>query len=245
MKQSNKKRKVILGIFYTLFVVGLLLGTRCESRVHLTTPDKDAKYIAEIASTIHTEAELREVEKIASQYEQAYEHSYNGATLLYFKSLIDPILDEAGDRRAMFRAQEDALLAQQTVFNTRLADLDTAWQMALGTEEEELQKLAEGMAQLDVLYSNLESVTAQKEQLALEIIDAGYPKDMLDKIGELEGNIEQINGEIAAQEHHNSIIVLANRLQLKRDLVIAEPEATIEEGTTAEPSIEDEVLSLE
>jgi hypothetical protein len=117
--------------------------------------------------------------------------------------------------------------------------------MALGTEEEELQKLAEGMAQLDVLYSNLESVTAQKEQLALEIIDAGYPKDMLDKIGELEGNIEQINGEIAAQEHHNSIIVLANRLQLKRDLVIAEPEATIEEGTTAEPSIEDEVLSLE
>ena len=92
MKQDSKKR-VALATFYTLFVVMLLMGTRCESRVHLTTPERDAKHIAELAETVHSEAELRAVEKLATEYEIAYRKSYGGAKALYFKSLYEPVPD--------------------------------------------------------------------------------------------------------------------------------------------------------
>ena len=140
MKRDTKKRAALF-TFYALFVILLLLGTRCESRPHLTTPERDAKHLAELASTIRTEAELRAVEKIASEYEIAYRKSYGGATALYFKSLYEPIMDEAGERRAAFRNEEEYIDQINTTLSTTLEDLELAWSMSLGTEEEERAKL--------------------------------------------------------------------------------------------------------
>lgn len=227
MKQDSKKR-VALATFYTLFVVMLLMGTRCESRVHLTTPERDAKHIAELAETVHSEAELRAVEKLATEYEIAYRKSYGGAKALYFKSLYEPVMDEAGERRAIYRAEEERVAELEAQFEASLGDLDLAWKMPLGNHDEELAKIAANDATIAKYDAELKSLVANKEKLAMDIIDAGYPQDMLDQIGVVEKEIMATEGKIAEVAHTNEIIILANRLQLKRTLDI-EPEEVIEE----------------
>ena len=226
--KNNRKQKAILATIYTLFVVGLLLGTRCESRVHLTTPEKDAQHLAHLAETVHTEADLREVERLASQYEIAYRKSYSGAKALYFKSLYEPILDEAGERRAAFRAEEDYLNEQQTTLNTTISDLNAAWTVALGDEAEELKKLAENKILIENMRAELELLVVAKEEYAEKIIEEGYPQEMLNEIGKMEEEIMSKEAEIAEMEHKNEIIILANKLQLGRELRIVEEEPIID-----------------
>ena len=226
--KNNRKQKAILATIYTLFVVGLLLGTRCESRVHLTTPEKDAQHLAHLAETVHTEADLREVERLASQYEIAYRKSYSGAKALYFKSLYEPILDEAGERRAAFRAEEDYLSEQQTTLNTTISDLNAAWTVALGDEAEELKKLTENNTLIEAMRAELELLVVAKEEYAEKIIEEGYPQEMLNEIGKMEEEILTKESEIAKMEHKNEIIILANKLQLGRDLCIVEQEPIID-----------------
>ena len=226
--KNNRKQKAILATIYTLFVVGLLLGTRCESRVHLTTPEKDAQHLAHLAETVHTEADLREVERLASQYEIAYRKSYSGAKALYFKSLSEPLLDEAGERRAAFRAEEDYLNEQQTTLNTTISDLNAAWTVALGDEAEELKKLAENKILIEAMRAELETLVVAKEEYAEKIIEEGYPQEMLNEIGKMEEEIMSKEAEIAEMEHKNEIIILANKLQLGRDLCIVEQEPIID-----------------
>lgn len=227
MKQDSKKR-VALATFYTLFVVMLLMGTRCESRVHLTTPERDAKHIAELAESVHSEAELRAVEKLATEYEIAYRKSYGGAKALYFKSLYEPVMDEAGERRAIYRAEEERVAELESQFEASLSDLDLAWKMPLGSHEEELVKIAANDATIAEYDAELQSLVATKEQLAMDIIDAGYPQDMLDQIGVVEKDIKALEDKIAEVEHTNEIIILANRLQLQRTLDI-DTEEVVEE----------------
>ena len=217
MKADTKKR-VALTTFYTLFVVMLLMGTRCESRVHLTTPERDAKHIAKLASTIHSEAELRAVEKLATEYEIAYRKSYGGAKAIYFKSLYEPVMDEAGERRAIYRAEEERVAKLEELFDTSLSDLEAAWQMPLGSESDELNKIAANNATIEGYRAELLSLNAEKEQLAMDIIEAGYPQDMLDKIGVIDSEVEAVEAKIAEVEHTNAIIRLSNRLQLQREL---------------------------
>lgn len=226
--KNNRKQKAILATIYTLFVVGLLLGTRCESRVHLTTPEKDAQHLAHLAETVHTEADLREVERLASQYEIAYRESYSGAKALYFKSLYEPILDEAGERRAAFRAEEDYLNEQQTTLNTTISDLNAAWTIALGDEAEELKKLAENNTLIEAMRTELETLVVAKEEYAEKIIEENYPQEMLNEIGKMEEEILTKESEIAKMEHKNEIIILANKLQLGRELRIVEEVPTID-----------------
>lgn len=227
MKQDSKKR-VALATFYTLFVVMLLMGTRCESRVHLTTPERDAKHIAELAETVHSEAELRAVEKLATEYEIAYRKSYGGAKALYFKSLYEPVMDEAGERRAIYRAEEERVAELESQFEASLGDLDLAWKMPLGSHDEELAKIAANDATIAKYDAELQSLVAKKEQLAMDIIDAGYPQDMLDQIGVVEKDIKALEDKIAEVAHTNEIIILANRLQLQRTLDI-DTEEVVEE----------------
>lgn len=227
MKQDSKKR-VALATFYTLFVVMLLMGTRCESRVHLTTPERDAKHIAELAESVHSEAELRAVEKLATEYEIAYRKSYGGAKALYFKSLYEPVMDEAGERRAIYRAEEERVAELESQFEASLGDLDLAWKMPLGSHDEELAKIAANDATIAKYDAELQSLVAKKEKLAMDIIDAGFPQDMLDQIGVVEKEIKALEDKITEVAHTNEIIILANRLQLQRTLDI-DTEEVVEE----------------
>ena len=176
---------------YVAFVVLLLLGTRCEPRIHITTPERDAKHIAELAETARTEAELKVVEKMRARYELAYRESYGGAKALYFRSLVDPILDEVGDRREAYAAEEAHLKGQQDAFYGKLNDLDKAWNVTLGEKEEMLAVVEQNNVVIEAKNGELEALIAEKEQLALDIIDAGYPESMLHQLGELEAAIAE------------------------------------------------------
>lgn len=217
----------MLACVYAAFVVLLLSGTRCESRVHITTPERDAKHIAELAELAHSEAELKAVEKIRANYEQAYRRSYGGAKALYFRSLVDPILDAAGDRREAYAAEEAYLAEQQQTFSNKLRDLDEAWTMELGSDDDVVAAIERNDAAIATKSAELEVLVAENEQLAIDIIDAGYPEDMLNKTGELEAAIERKRAEIADVEYANAIVRLAYRLQRGKELVIAAPEPTL------------------
>ncbi len=230
----KKSRKFVLACGYVAFVVLLLLGTRCESRVHITTPERDAKHIAEYAELAHSEAELKAVEKMRARYEQAYRKSYGGAKALYFRSLVDPILDAAGDRREAYAAEEAYLATQQAAFNDKLRDLDEAWTMELGSDADVIATIERNDATIAAKKAELATLIAENEQLAIDIIDAGYPEDMLNMIGELEAKIEAKRKDIANVEYANTIVRLAYRLQRGEELVIAEPEP--------EPEVAEEVM---
>ena len=114
---------------YAVVVILLLLATKCDHGVKITTPQRDAKRIAELAELVESEADLRAVEKLATKYELAYRKSINGAAAMKFKRLAEPALIAAGDRRDAFRETEDYLLAQQTQLNDKLSLLDAAWRL--------------------------------------------------------------------------------------------------------------------
>lgn len=226
MKKSRKSRLLYI-CGYTAFVVLLLLGTRCESRVHLTTPERDAKHIAEMAELAHSEAELKVVEKMRANYEEAYRKSYGGAKALYFRALVDPILDEAGDRREEYANAEAYLAEQQAAFDNKLRDMDKAWKMELGRDEDVVAAIAHNDATIEVKSVELAALIADKEQLAIDIVDAGYPESMLNAMGDLEAKIEAKRTEIAKVEYSSSIIRLAYRLQRGEELVIEQLEGEI------------------
>lgn len=241
MKKSRKSR-LILTLGYVAFVALLLLGTRCEHRVHLTTPERDAKLIAEYAELARSEAELKVVEKMRAEYEAAYRKSYGGAKALYFRSLVDPIVDEAGDRREAYAAEEEYLQGELDKFHGKLNDLDRAWRMKLGSREETLAIVERNNAARLEAERELEAMIAHKEQLAIDIVEAGYPESMLNEIGEVEAGVEAKREEIAKMEYENSIVVLAYRLQRGEELVVEAPVAetsAIEDAALEAPVAEE------
>ena len=137
-------------------------------------------------------------------------------------------MDEAGERRAAFRAEEDYLSEQQTTLNTTISDLNAAWTVALGDEAEELKKLAENNTLIEAMRAELETLVVAKEEYAEKIIEEGYPQEMLNEIGKMEEEIMSKETEIAKMEHKNEIIILANKLQLGRELRIVEEVPTID-----------------
>ena len=65
MKRDTKKRAALFTL-YALFVILLLLGTRCESRPHLTTPERDAKHHKVLGNALqgYKKINARAMEKI-------------------------------------------------------------------------------------------------------------------------------------------------------------------------------------
>ena len=74
----------------------------------------------------------------------------------------------------------------------------------------------------------MELLVVAKEEYAEKIIEEGYPQEMLNEIGKMEEEIMSKEAEIAEMEHKNEIIILANKLQLGRDLCIVEQEPIID-----------------
>jgi hypothetical protein len=231
MKKISK-RKLLSGFIYVAFVGGLLGSTMCESHVELTTPERDAQKLAFMAETVHSENELRNLEKLANEYVIAYGKSYNGAKAMYFKSLAEPILIAAGDRREEIRAEEDYLAAQQKAFNGTLQDMDQAWRTKLGTDEEIAAKIASNNQQKAKTEAEIAALDAEKKMLgeAAWAGEAGQlDKKCLEKIGKVEQRIKSLEKKIVSLEHDNHILLLAYRLQRGSEFVA--PCTEVEDAT--------------
>lgn len=230
--------KKIINIL-ALAVVAIAV-TSCGSHTAVTTPMRDAQQIAYLAETVTSEAELRQVEKLAAEMEHTYRTSFNGAKAREFKRLVEPILNEAGDRRDMYREAEEWLKGQQTLLHSNLDDLDRAWSMKLGTAEEEWAKIeAKAVEALD-LADEASEIEARKEQLAMDIVEAGYPESMLNELGELESALEAKASEIEAVAKESNIIILAWQLQHGEDIcVLMTPEEEVEVADIEPLAVED------
>ena len=211
-------KKFLTILAYTLLVGVVLFATTCESHVTISTPERDAALIESKAATIRSEADLRDVENLARQYEIAYRHSINGATALYFKRLVEPVLIEAGERRDAIRYEEEALEASKLQFKQALEDRERAWSMQSGTLEEAKALIADNCAKIVALEAEKEALIERKEELAMEIIEQGYPESLLAELGKVEESIILTQRNIESIAHENEIIVLSRRLQYGEDV---------------------------
>ena len=232
MKTKTKNNLIVVGIG-VLFIAGVFaISYLHEPKLHLTTPEQDAQKLSQKAEIIRTETDLRELEKLAYEYELAYRHSYNGAKAMHFKSLYEPILVKAGDRRDAIRAEEDRLAAAQKEFYQRLDDIDVAWRMTLGSDEDVLCKIQENEASVVSCEQEIETLQARKLQLAEDAWNGPsgtLDQKCLDEIGVVDEQIAKLQDSIAEHNHTIEQIKLAYRLQRG-----AEFAAPVEEPVEAE-----------
>lgn len=222
---------------YAVVVILLLLATKCDHGVKITTPQRDAKRIAELAELVESEADLRAVEKLATKYELAYRKSISGAAAMKFKRLAEPALIAAGDRRDAFRETEDYILAQQTQLNDKLSLLDAAWQLPLTTAEEQLSEIQANNNAIAEMEATLAELTSKKEQLGFEVVDKGYPEELLAEIGKVEDEISANEKRISELQRANTVIEYAYKLQQGADIysfAVAEDSAAEELATEVE-----------
>lgn len=216
MKTKTKNNLIVVGIG-VLFIAGVFaISYLHEPKLHLTTPEQDAQKLSQKAEVIRTETDLRELEKLAYEYELAYRHSYNGAKAMHFKSLYEPILVKAGDRRDAIRAEEDRLAAAQKEFYQRLDDIDVAWRMTLGSDEDVLRKIQENEASVVLCEQEIETLQARKVQLAEDAWNGPsgtLDQKCLDEIGVVDAQIAKLQDSIAEHNHTIEQIKLAYRLQ--------------------------------
>lgn len=216
MKTKTKNNLIVVGIG-VLFIAGVFaISYLHEPKLHLTTPEQDAQKLSLKAEVIRTETDLRELEKLAYEYELAYRHSYNGAKAMHFKSLYEPILVKAGDRRDAIRAEEDRLAAAQKEFYQRLDDIDVAWRMTLGSDEDVLRKIQENEASIVSCEQEIETLQARKLQLAEDAWNGPsgtLDQKCLDEIGVVDEQIAKLQDSIAEHNHTIEQIKLAYRLQ--------------------------------
>lgn len=216
MKTKTKNNLIVVGIG-VLFIAGVFaISYLHEPKLHLTTPEQDAQKLSQKAEVIRTETDLRELEKLAYEYELAYRHSYNGAKAMHFKSLYEPILVKAGDRRDAIRAEEDRLAAAQKEFCQRLDDIDVAWRMTLGSDEDVLRKIQENEASVVSCEQENETLQARKVQLAEDAWNGPsgtLDQKCLDEIGVVDEQIAKLQDSIAEHNHTIEQIKLAYRLQ--------------------------------
>lgn len=216
MKTKTKNNLIVVGIG-VLFIAGVFaISYLHEPKLHLTTPEQDAQKLSQKAEVIRTETDLRELEKLAYEYELAYRHSYNGAKAMHFKSLYEPILVKAGDRRDAIRAEEDRLAVAQKEFYQRLDDIDVAWRMTLGSDEDVLRKIQENEASIVSCEQEIETLQARKVQLAEDAWNGPsgtLDQKCLDEIGVVDEQIAKLQDSIAEHNHTIEQIKLAYRLQ--------------------------------
>ena len=119
----------------------------------------------------------------------------------------------------MYREAEEWLKGQQRLLRSTLDDLERAWSMELGTAEEEWAKIEAKLAESLALADEASEIEARKEQLAMDIVEAGYPEAMLNELGELEKAIEAKAEQIEAVAKEANIIIMAWQLQHGEDII--------------------------
>lgn len=234
------KRRVFAILAYTVLVAVVLLASTCEGSVKITSPERDAQRLEMMAATVRSEAELRDLERLATKYEIAYGKAMNGATALYFKSLVEPILVEAGMRRDEARAEEDYLAMAVADYSGALEDMERAWLMELVSVEQSLATIAEIKAKVEGIEAELYDIELRKEELAMEIIEQSYPENLLTELGQMEELFEAKGLEAQQLLHEIEVIRLAHRLQRGEELQV-EPAAV--EELVEEPAEEFEVVT--
>lgn len=207
------KRNIFAILGYTALVAVVLLMSQCESRVTLTTPKKDAQRIITLAEGVESEEELKSIEKLARQYEIAYERMYNGAASLEFKRLTNDALREASYACDEIHAKNAALQALKDEFTGSLNMLDAAWSFEALTSERYAEIMAANEQRISEINAEIQQAEAEIQAYSDKLIDAGYPAEMLEELGKMKEGITKYESQIAAVENESRVLTLAYKLQ--------------------------------
>ena len=233
------KRKIFAILGYTALVAVVLLLSQCESRVTLTTPNKDAQRIITLAKGVESEEELKSIEKLARKYEIAYERMYNGAASLEFKRLTNDALREASQLCDEIHAKNDQLNALKSEFVGALDMLDEAWSHEALTAEEYAEAIKKNELRIKKINVKIKQAEAEIQAYSDKLIDAGYPADMLEELGKMKDGVTKYESMIKVVENESRVLTLTYRLQSGNASVeSAEPEEPVadEEPTEEEPA---------
>ena len=223
------KRKIFTVLAYTLLVTVVLFMSQCEHGVKLTTVKRDARRIIELAQQIESEEELKRVEKLAREYEIGYQRSHNGAVALEFKRLTNDALREASVTCDEIHAENERIAKMQDRFHSSLEELDKAWQHDTSSKEKDLARIKSNNKKIGKIKAAIAGVEREIEDLAMRLIEANYPEDMLAELGALKDKVVAYQGLITEVENDSRIICLAYKLKN------IEFEAAVEPKTAAEP----------
>ena len=179
----------------------------------LTTPEKDAQIIVSKVPLVRTEEDLRNLEILSYEYEKAYEEKFDGATALYFRSLVEQALIEAAERRDQFREEEDYLAEQESLYSQHLDDIDKAWNLNLQSLGGIGATIRNNDEQIAVYNYRIEILTEQKSYLADMVVKSNYAESTLEEWDVVNQRIEILKDSIMMIDHDTRIIKLAYRLQ--------------------------------
>jgi hypothetical protein len=217
LKELFTKNKKLKFIYLVITVLLCYLPSMCN-HVKITTPSQDAYKLQQMAQCIESEEELRSLEVLCNEMENAYRNSYDGAMAIKFRLMTGSAIEEAGARREAFRTMEDAEKRAEIAFEALMADLDAAWQIEIASEEE-AYKAYDKLAQACVDTHMAMRATMMDLNIASNItIENNYAQEYMDnekaikrEIASLEKELAECNAEA---KHYN----LAYRLKFGKTL---------------------------
>lgn len=232
------KTKVLTILGYVALVAVLLLMSQCEGGVKLTTVKKDAKHIIALAEDVESEEELKSVEKLARKYEISYERMYNGASALEFKRLTNDALREAGERCEAIDVENKRIEQMRDEMYGSLSDLSAAWRRNTSAKSEDMALIEKNELRIKKIEAKIKQCNKEIQDYADKLIEAGFPEDMLAKLGEMREQVTKYESMVQAVENENRIIRLAYKLQ-GVDFQAGEPKVEVVEPEVVEPEVEE------
>lgn len=200
-------------------VIAMALCAACGSEVKITKPSIDAQIIIERGRNVETEAELRDLERLANEYELAYRQRINGAAAERFKALTGDVLTDAAYNMQEYQSRQEVDMRLRESIDAKLSVLDRAWCLALTTPEEDRRKLEHEEHAIDELEVELAMIASEREDIVAALDEVGYDDPDADEKLELYGNrldaIDVRSAELIEQRDDMASNVALYRLAYK------------------------------
>lgn len=196
-----------------------VLFSACGSGVKITKPSIDAQIIIDRGRNIETEAELRDLERLANEYELAYRQCINGAAAERFKALTGDVLADAARNMQEYQQRQEADVRLRASIDEKLSVLDKAWQLELTSPDEDRRKLEQVARTIDELEAELSALASERESVMAALDEVGYDDPDADEKLERYGNeldaIDVRSAELTEQRDDVASSVALYRLAYK------------------------------
>lgn len=166
----------------------VLFSTACGSGVKITKPSIDAQIIIDRSGVVETEAELRDLERLANEYELAYRRHIGGAAAERFKALTADVLTDAARNMQEYQQQQENDRGLCESMDRKLDRLEEAWRLELTTPDEDRRKMADITAEAAEIERRLEELDAERNRITEALDAVGYDDDDADELLERYGN---------------------------------------------------------
>ena len=195
-KRAWKVRLMKIGA-YGVVVILLYLATTCEGKTDISTPSKDAHKLLNIAQTVQTEEDVRNLGILIQNMEIAYRNSYGGAKAIEFRNATNIVFDVAEANWKRYAAISDTEEKLRAEFYSVIADRDAAWNIVFESKEQAYEVYKSKLSGIVDAHLKMRELMAKSIALSEEIQEAGYPKDLMDENTAIEKQVKECVKQLA------------------------------------------------